>query len=122
MNAKTPSAKKNVKPPLAALAAQFGALRLMLAVLTVVNILYVQKPGTPPVYSGWDLAPTVLAPVMAPLVLMLLMLDMLMSRVMMVDTKGRARKRLRHVILVEFVLALGLLLAWLPYFLALGQV
>lgn len=122
MNAKTRPAKKNVKNPLAALATQFGALRLMLAALTIVNILYVQKPGTPPVYSDWDLGPTVIAPVMAPLVLMVLMLDMLMSRVMMVDTKGQARKRLRRVILVELLLALGLLLVWLPYFLALGQV
>lgn len=122
MNAKTRPAKKNVKPPLAALATQFGALRLMLAALTIVNMLYVQKPGTPPVYSGWDLGPTVIAPVMAPLVLMLLMLDMLMSRVMMVDATAQARKRLRHVILVELLLALGLLLVWLPYFLALGQV
>lgn len=122
MNARRSASGKNPRNSLTAFAVQFGVLRLMLAVLAIVNILYVQEPGTPPIYAGWDLAPTVIAPVMAPLVLMLLMLDMLMSRVMMVDAKAEARGHLRHVILVELVLALGLMLAWLPYFLALGRV
>ena len=113
--------KETAKNPVLALVTQLGALRLMLAALAMTAIGFVQKAGTSPVYTGWDLGPTVIAPVMAPLVLMLLMLDVLMSRVMMLDKKGGARRRLRHIIAVELLLALGLVMVWLPYFLALGN-
>jgi hypothetical protein len=102
-------------------AAQFGALRLMLALATVSSALFVQKPGTSPVYAGWEFVPTVLAPVMTPLVLMVLLLDVLMSWVMRVDSKGRERVRLRHILVTELLLAAGLVVLWLPYYLALGK-
>ena len=101
--------------------AQFGALRLMLVSATVLTALFVQKPGAPPVYAGWEFAPTVLAPVMTPLVLMVLLLDVLMSWVMMVDFKGRERIRMRNIVVTELILAAGLLVLWLPYYLALGN-
>ena len=104
-----------------AFAAQFGALRLMLAAVTLLAALFVQKPGAAPVYFGWAFGPTVLAPVMTPLILMVLLLDVLMSRVMMTDTRGRERIRLRNIMVTEALLAAGLTAVWLPYYLALGK-
>jgi hypothetical protein len=44
-----------------------------------------------------------------------------MSWMMRVDSKGRERVRLRHILVTELLLAAGLVVLWLPYYLALGK-
>lgn len=101
--------------------ARYGILRSLLALAGVLFILFATQPGTVPVYSGWPMVSTLLVPVVAPMVFMLLLLDALMGRVLMTDMHGAERDRRRMSVLVNLLLAAGLLLFWLPYYLALGR-
>jgi len=102
-------------------AAELGLLRIVLFGFALVSMLLAPKPGTVPVASGWEMVSTLLAPVLAPLILMVLLLDVLMSRLFMVDKTGAERARLRKVLWIELVGSLVLFLYWLPYFLAMRQ-
>ena len=100
---------------------RYGVLRSLLAMAGVLLILFATPSGAVPVYSGWPLVWTVLVPVLAPLILMLLLLDALMGRVLMSDLYGAERARRRDTVIVNLLLAMGLVLRWLPYYLVLGQ-
>jgi hypothetical protein len=100
---------------------RYGILRTLLAVAGVLLLLFATQPGTVPVYSGWPLVSTVLVPVLAPMIFMLLLLDALMGRVLMTDMHGAERDRRRLTVIVNLLLAAGLLFFWSPYYLALGR-
>lgn len=97
-----------------------GPLRIVLAVLALILIVFATTPGTRPVYHGFDLWPTLLMPVFAPVVLTTLLLDALMARVFMYEKDAMARARYRRAVTVDLVLVAALALAWLPYFRALA--
>ncbi len=107
-------AKSGLGPFLASL----GVLRVGMIVLAVATVVLAPSTGMPMETSGWGLVRTVLAPVLAPITFMLLLLDGLMSRVFMADQTGVERHRLRRIVILDLVLAAGLLAYWLPYFLA----
>ncbi len=101
--------------------ARYGVLRSLLALAGVLLMVFATSPSVVPVYSGWPFVPTVLVPVLAPLIFMLLLLDALMGRVLMSDMRGAERTRRRDAVIVNLLLVAGLLLRWLPYYLALGK-
>ncbi|BAU46930.1 hypothetical protein SVA_0348 [Sulfurifustis variabilis] len=101
-------------------ARRLGPLRIALLAAAVLVVVFAPAPGTKAVYHGWGLARTVLMPVLAPLVVMLLLLDALMARVFLSDAEGEARARLRTVVWINLLVALALVLYWIPYFYALG--
>lgn len=100
-------------------ARRLGPLRLTLLAAAVLVVVFAPAPGTPAVYHGWALARTVLLPVLAPLVVMVLLLDALMARVFLSDAEGEARLRLRAAVRADLLAALAVVLYWLPYFMAL---
>lgn len=100
---------------------QLGPLRLMLIALAIIAIFASLEPGTPAIYAGREFATTVLAPVLTPLVFMVLMLDTLMSCVMMSAQEGGERARYKVIITTNLLLALIIGFYWLPYYLALGD-
>jgi len=94
-----------------------GVLRVALIALVIVDMLAAPRPGTAVVYNGWELAITLILPVLAPILLQVLLLDALMSRVMMGSAKGAERARYRRILVVNLVFSMALVLWWLPYFL-----
>jgi uncharacterized membrane protein len=98
---------------------ELGTLRVVLAAMALLLIVFATRAGTPPVFGGFALLPTVLMPVLAPMVLMVLMLDALMARVFMFEKEAAERARYRRIVGVDLVLSVVLVLAWLPYFRAL---
>ncbi len=100
---------------------QLRPLRAVLILAAIIAILGRPEVGEPVVYSGWGLVNTLLIPVLAPLVFMLLMLDALMSRVWMSEAEGEEKKRLWLVVRVDIIVGLLLLVYWLPFFIALGR-
>lgn len=100
---------------------QLGAMRVVLAVCTLLVIVLAPAAGTRASAEGWAFVPTLLVPVLAPLILMLLLLDALMGAVFMSDKVGEERLRYRNVVRFNLILAALLFLYWLPYFLALGK-
>jgi hypothetical protein len=96
-----------------------GVLRVVLVALVILDMLASPRPGTAVVYSGWELVPTLILPVLAPILLQVLLLDALMGRVMMSSAKGSERARYRRILVVNLLFSLALVLWWLPYFLKL---
>ena len=107
-------------PGLSEVLVRYGVLRALLAVAGLLLIIFATQPGTVPVYAGWPLVTTVLVPVMAPIIFMLLLLDALMGRVWMIDKSGDEYVRLRIAVMVNLLLAGGLLMFWVPYYRALA--
>ena len=99
--------------------ARLGPMRIALVIMTVLDMALAPAPGTRAVYHGWPLVSTVLAPVFAPLMLMLLLLDALMARVFLSDAEGGDRARFRGIIALNLGLAAVLILYWIPYYSAL---
>lgn len=96
-----------------------GAMRLVLFGFGVLSLLLAPDPGTPASIDGWGLVSTVLAPVLAPLILMVLLLDTMMSALFMSDKEGDARARYKTILLIDLIVAAVVFLYWLPYFVAL---
>jgi hypothetical protein len=98
---------------------QMGVLRVALVALVILDILASPRPGTLAVYSGWEMVPTLILPVLAPILLQVLLLDALMGRVMMSSAAGAERSRYRRIVTVDLVFVIVLVLGWMPYFLKL---
>lgn len=111
--------KTRSKAPAANLLMQFGPMRVVLACTALALIVFVPMPGTTPIYSGWAMVPTIIVPVLAPNIFMVVLLDVLMSSIFMIDKKGAERARYRRIQLTELALAAGMVVFWVPYFKAL---
>jgi hypothetical protein len=98
---------------------QMGVLRVTLVALVILDVLASPSPGTSVVYSGWEMVPTLILPVLAPILLQVLLLDALMGRVMMSSATGVERSRYRRIVTVDLVFVIVLVLGWMPYFLKL---
>lgn len=98
------------------LLAALGPLRILLVIAAVVWMLAVPDPGTRAVFHGVGAITTVVVPAIAPILLMVVLLDLTMSTVFMVDKRGRERTRYRNIALLHAVLAAGMVIAWYPFF------
>jgi len=105
--------------PIGAALRGLGPLRQALLLAVVAALVFVPEPGTRAVYEGWPLVGTVLIPVMAPLLLMLLLLDALMARLFLTDASGPARRHYQTVLAINLIGAVALVVRWLPYYAAL---
>jgi hypothetical protein len=94
---------------------ELGALRIALWILALITFALMPLPGTRSVYIGWQIVPTLVVPVLAPLIVMVLLLDALMSRVFIADAKAAARRPLRRALLINLAIAGLLLLRLIPY-------
>lgn len=106
--------------PIGAALRDLGPLRLALLVAALIALVFMPEPGTRAAYHGWPLVGTVLIPILAPLLFLLLLLDALMARLFLSGAPGEARRHYRTVILVNLLAAVALLIRWFPYYAALG--
>ncbi|MHB8454551.1 MAG: hypothetical protein ACYDDO_07575 [Acidiferrobacterales bacterium] len=105
----------------ASLIGQLGWLRLLLAIVAIIAIVATPKAGTLAVYAGWQMVPTLIVPVLAPLIFVLLLMDSLMSRIWMTDKEPQERKHFKLAIALNLLLALGMAVSWFPYFHAIAS-
>ena len=99
---------------------QLGVLRLALGLLAIIFVAFapeIPEVGTQAVKAGVGVIRGTIMPAIVPLIFMGLMFDALMSRVLMVDSKGAPYSRFKVIIIVNLLLAIFLILAWLPFFL-----
>ena len=108
------------------LIALLGLLRLGLLALVVIDILLPAAwqivlwfSGSEAEYSGWQAIPTLIAPVMAPILFVVLLFDIVMSSVHAADNPGEAGTRHRLIRRIELIFIGLLLLYWIPFFLLL---
>jgi hypothetical protein len=93
-----------------------GVMRVGLLLLAAAVMLAAPKPGTAAVLGGWKMLSTLIAPALAPIVFMVLMLDALMGRVMSGSARGAERERYRRIVVTNLVAGIALFLWWAPYF------
>ena len=99
-----------------------GFLRIALLWLALVNValpladlLFAFSAGSDR-HDFWPVLVQVIAPAMAPLMVVVLFFDYIMSRVRAADAEGAVRTGFIHIGRVELA-AIGLLLLfWIPYF------
>lgn len=97
-----------------------GFLRLSLLALAVLNIALRPEPGAAVVHTGTEVIPTLIAPASAPILLMVILFDALMSKVRASDAQGEEETDFTRIMLIELAMAVILVIAWFPYFIALG--
>lgn len=95
---------------------RLGLMRSLLAMLALLIALSMPwaDTGLPP--EGWGLLRGVVLPAAAPIVFMVVMLDLMMSQVMKADADEARRRQLNFVSWVHVGLGAALLLSWLPVF------
>ena len=98
-----------------------GPLRLALIALTLINMLLpiinLQTGSTAVSYHGlWNLLATVIAPTMAPLFVVVLLFDYIMSRVRAADAEGETRALYTKIGRIELAVMALSLVFWIPYF------
>jgi hypothetical protein len=108
--------------------ASLGALRLGLLGLAVLDMLipFINSQlallsNEVATLSEWEVISTLVAPVMAPLLLVVIFIDVVMSRVRAADEQGKERKRFIAISRIELIV-IGIMLAyWVPFFLELTK-
>jgi len=97
---------------------EMGALRVMLMTITLLSMSAIPFTDTNVRMEGWGLLPDVLVPVVSFILVFIILLDMLMSRVFMIEADEAKRKKFNKIFLLELVLIVSLILFWSPYFTA----
>ena len=98
-----------------------GFLRLALIGLALINILLRPAPETAVARSGIEIIPTLIAPAAAPILLMVILFEALMSKIRASDATGEESRKFSRIMWVEIATAAIMAIAWLPYFIALGK-
>ena len=105
-----------------------GLLRLSLLALAIINILIsiINSLLDSPTHSSnsgalWEVLATLVAPVMAPIFIVLIFLDFIMSKVRAADAIGDARQHYITISRIE-LLMLGIMFAyWVPFLMSFGR-
>lgn len=99
---------------------QVGELRVFLFFVTLGSLSAIPFTNSDGVVrmDGLGLFPDVLVPVVSFLLVFILLLDMLMSRVFMIEADDEKCKKFKSILLLEFILVVSLISFWTPYFFA----
>lgn len=98
-----------------------GFLRISLLLLGVLDTLIAPEPGTYADKHSIEVIPTLIAPAAAPIIMMVILFDALMSKIRASDTTGVERNKFRTIMWTELAVVAFMLIGWLPYFLAIGK-
>ena len=98
-----------------------GFLRISLLALGVINAFLSPEPGTPINHDGIEVIPTLVAPAAAPIIIMVILFDVLMSKIRASDSTGEESKKFKSIMWVELGVVVFMIMAWLPYYLAIGK-
>ena len=93
-----------------------GPLRFALIAATIASIILRPEIGTKLSYEGWGMVPGLLAPVITPILFMLLLLDAIMAMVYRSDKPVEVKARYLRIVILNLVLAIGLFNYWLPFY------
>jgi len=92
-----------------------GVLRSLLIGAVILSILAAPFADGTERLRGWAIVPTVIGPTVMMIVVFVLPLDIVMSRVFMIDCEPAGRRRFRRIITTELVALIAVVGAWLPF-------
>ena len=95
------------------------ALAAISMLLPIAGWVMVQLAGELPDYSLLALGGGLIAPVMAPVLIVVILLDIIMAKVRAADDPTQAGDRYRLISRVETILILIMLIFWVPFFILL---
>lgn len=98
-----------------------GFLRISLLALGVINSFLSPEPGTPISHDGLEVIPTLVAPASAPIIIMVILFDALMSKIRASDATGEESKKFKTIMWTELAVVAFMIMAWLPYYMAIGK-
>ena len=98
-----------------------GVLRTALILMAAVTALLVPTPGTPISLDAPAIFSTLIAPAAAPLIAVVILFDVMMSRIRANDSSGEIRVRFRTIMWMEIIAVIILIGVWLPFFMAIGK-
>lgn len=108
------------------LSATFGFLRLGLLTLAMISMLIptiewvvIKLWGDLPDYSLLSLGGGLIAPVMAPVLIVLILLDFIMAKVRAADDPTASGEHYRVISRVDSILIFIMLIFWVPFFISL---
>jgi hypothetical protein len=96
-------------------------MRVLLILTVLLSIIFKPAPGTELIYEGWEVFTTLLIPVFAPILLVLLWLDSLIAKLWSTQTEGQEQKRYKMILRINLSLSIIYLVTWYPYFRALTE-
>ena len=100
----------------------FGFLRLGLLTMAIAVALSAPEPHARTVLEWPLIVPTLIAPAVTPIVLVVLLLDLMMVKIMASGSPDESEKRrFRRIMAVNFIVVLLIIWQWLPFFLTLGR-
>jgi len=91
-------------------------MRVALVSMAILSLIFQAKMGTEVSYEGWAMIETVFIPVMAPLIIMVLMLDTLIATIWLTQTTGEEKSRYKLILAVNLITIITMLSLWIPYF------
>ena len=96
--------------------ASVGMLRIVLGLCVLVLIGFAPFSGGPVHYDFPQIVPSLLVPTLVPMLFFVILLDMLMTRVFMIETSAATRRRFKNILWLECGLLVVLTAAWWPFF------
>ena len=108
-----------------------GPLRVGLLLIALVNLLVSAihwignvafTTNLDETASGWEIAAVYIAPVNAPIILVVVLFDYIMSRVRAADSSGETRTGFIMIARIELAMIFLYLLYWTPYFVSLLEI
>ncbi|HIC24834.1 MAG TPA: hypothetical protein EYM68_07220 [Gammaproteobacteria bacterium] len=93
-----------------------GALRVMLVVSVFILIALAPLVGSDVFYSGWKMAPTLIAPALVPIFFFVILFDVLMCFVCRIDKPAIERQRFDSIVRIELALLVLMVAFWAPAF------
>ena len=92
-----------------------GAIRVILYTLGLITIIFKPDNGTTLNLEGLNFIPTLVLPVIAPMLITGFFLDMLMSRIYSSEQSDEVKKKFKRISRVDLALATVMLALWVPY-------
>ena len=99
---------------------QAGPIRNILYALGIIAIIFKPENSAELNLEGLQFIPTLVLPVIAPLLITGFFLDILMSRIYSSEQSDEIKQKFRSIIYVDLILAIALLIAWVPYMLSMN--
>ena len=99
----------------------FGPMRVVLLLVVLFCIVIRPELGREAVYTGFGIVTDLLAPVIVPILFMLLMLDAIMGKIYMSDKQDIERHYYRVIVWTNLITGIVLFLYWLPYYIEINS-
>jgi hypothetical protein len=106
---------------LARLTAALGPMRIAMGVISLITVVLMPAPSTPPDYESWRILSTAVAPAVVPILVTVYLLDILMAILHSREPVNPRGRRFGFIILTDVMFIALLLAVWMPIIMALSQ-